>query len=318
MEPSSQSDNAARATHEIADGILMNNFVESKIIRKESLRSATRESGATPLNAVASLLCHWPEYLMEAGELGLYMLLVCTFTTLLQYPTSPVRHFVPSAVVRRAIMGLLVGPTVVAIIMTPWGKQSGGHFNPAITLTFYRLGKVAFWDTLFYVAAQLSGAAGGVAIAAYVLRDATGNAAVRYAVTAPGIFGNAGTFVGEVSISFILMTAILFASNRKLLARYTPYVVGALYATFITFETPLSGMSMNPARTFGSAFCAGYWQAMWIYFIAPTMGMFAGAEIFLWVRGGIPPYCAKLHHDNDKRCIFQHGRWAARVQDSHF
>ena len=245
---------------------------------------------------------------MEAGELGLYMLLVCTFSTLLQYPTSPVRHFVPSVVVRRAIMGLLVGPTVVAIIMTPWGKQSGGHFNPAITLTFYRLGKVAFWDTLFYVAAQLAGAAGGVAIAAYVLRDATGNAAVRYAVTAPGIFGNAGTFVGEVSISFILMTAILFASNRKLLARYTPYVVGALYATFITFETPLSGMSMNPARTFGSAFRAGYWQAMWIYFIAPTMGMLAGAEIFLKVREGIPPYCAKLHHDNDKRCIFQHGR----------
>jgi aquaporin Z len=243
---------------------------------------------------------------MEAGELGLYMLLVCTFTTLLQYPTSPVRHLVPSAVVRQAIMGMLVGPAVVAISMMPWGKQSGGHFNSAITLTFYQLGKVAFWDTLFYVAAQFAGAAGGVAIAAYVLRGATGNAAVRYAVTAPGIFGDAGAFAGEVSISFILMTAILFASNSEALARYTPYVVGTLYATFISFETPLSGMSMNPARSFGSAFCAGYWQAIWIYFIAPTVGMLAGAEIFLWLRGGIPPYCAKLHHDNDKRCIFLH------------
>ena len=105
-----------------------------------------------------------------------------------------------------------------------------------------------------------------VAIAAYVLRGSTDNAAVRYAVTVPGIFGNAGAFAGEVAISFILMTAILFASNRKALTRYTPYVVGVLYATFITFETPLSGMSMNPARTFGSAFRAGYWQAMWIYF----------------------------------------------------
>ena len=243
---------------------------------------------------------------MEAGELGLYMFLVCMFTTLLQHPTSPVRHLVPTAIVRRAIMGLLVGSTVVAIILTPWGKQSGGHFNPAITLTFYRLGKVEFWDTLFYVTAQFTGAAGGVAIAAYVLRGSTADAAVRYAVTAPGIFGNAGALAGEVSISFILMTAILFASNHEALARYTAYVVGVLYATFITFETPLSGMSMNPARTFGSAFRTGYWQAIWVYFIAPTLGMLAGAEIFLWVRGGIPPYCAKLNHDNDKRCIFQH------------
>jgi aquaporin Z len=114
-----------------------------------------------------------------------------------------------------------------------------------------------------------------------VLRGAPANDAVRYAVTVPGIYGNAGAFAGEVSISFILMIAILFASNREALARYTPYLVGALYATFITFETPLSGMSMNPARTFGSAFCAGYWQALWIYFIAPTLGMLAGAETFL-------------------------------------
>jgi aquaporin Z len=286
----------------------MNDLVESELIREESVRPLLMECGKAPLNALTSLRGHWPEYLMEAGELALYMFLVCAFDTLLQHPTSLVRSLIASAVVRRFIMGLLVGSTVVAIILTPWGKQSGGHFNPAVTLTFYRLGRVAFWDTLFYVAAQFTGAAGGVGIAAYVLRDAPETPAVRYAVTVPGIFGNVGAFAGEVTISFILMTAILFASNREALTRYTPYLVGALYATFITFETPLSGMSMNPARTFGSAFRAGYWQAMWIYFIAPTMGMLAGAEIFLKVREGIPPYCAKLHHDNDKRCIFQHGR----------
>jgi len=72
-------------------------------------------------------------------------------------------------------------------------------------------------------------------------------------------------------------------------------------------------MSMNPARTFGSALRAGYWQAFWIYLIAPTVGMLTGAEIFLWARSGIGPYCAKLHHINGKRCIFQHGvgrRWS--------
>lgn len=166
----------------------------------------------------------------------------------------------------------------------------------------------------FYMTAQFVGAATGVGVAAYILRDAPRVASVRYAVTAPGIFGNGGAFAGEVVISFVLMTTILFASNRGALARYTPYFVGVLYATFITFESPLSGMSMNPARTFGSAFRAGYWQAFWIYLIAPTLGMLAASEIFLWVREGIGPYCAKLHHANDKRCIFRHGYQVARYR----
>jgi aquaporin Z len=264
---------------------------------------------------VASLRHHWPEYLMEAGEIALYMFLVCSFATLLLHPSSPLRDLIHTGIIRRAVMGLSVGSAVVAIVMTPWGKQSGGHFNPAITLAFYRLGKLAFWDALFYVAAQFAGAAGGVGIAGYVLRDAPNASSVRYAVTVPGIYGNAGAFAGELTISFILMAGILFASNRDALARYTPYFVGVLYTAFITFETPLSGMSMNAARTFGSAFRASYWQAFWIYLIAPTLGMLAGAELFLWARGGTGPYCAKLHHDNNERCIFRHGYRAKQVTD---
>ncbi|HMG35470.1 MAG TPA: aquaporin [Blastocatellia bacterium] len=280
---------------------------ESKAIGAENPEVITTPGGNPPLNAFASLRNHWSEYLMEAGEIALYMFLVLTFATWLLHPASPLHHAIHSDVLRRAVMGFLVGSAVVAIIMTPWGKQSGGHFNPAITLTFYRLGKLAFWDTFFYVAAQFAGAAGGVGIAAYVLRDAPKNASVHYAVTTPGIFGNAGAFAGEVTISFVLMAGVLFATNREAVARYAPYLVGGLYAMFITFEAPLSGMSMNPARTFGSAFRAGYWQAFWIYLFAPTLGMLAGAEIFLWARAGIGPYCAKIHHDNDKRCIFHHG-----------
>jgi aquaporin Z len=264
--------------------------------------------------AINSLRFHWPEYLMEAGEVGTYLLLTCFFAALLQNPASPIRHLIDSNIVRRALMGLGVGATVIAIVMTPWGKQSGGHFNPALTFTFYRLGNVELWDALFYAAAQFSGAIGGVAIARYVLRGAPGHHAIRYAVTMPGKYGSAVAFLGELTISFILMTTILVVSNRETLARYTPYFVGALYATFITFETPLSGMSMNPARTFGSAVHASYWYALWIYFVAPTLGMLVAAEIFLRARGGVPPFCAKLHHANNKRCIFLHS--TARAQDS--
>jgi len=66
-------------------------------------------------------------------------------------------------------------------------------------------------------------------------------------------------------------------------------------------------MSMNPARTFGPAAYGGYWHTLWIYFIAPTVGMLAAAAAFLRTRHGKPPYCAKLHHANHKRCIFHHG-----------
>ena len=106
--------------------------------------------------------------------------------------------------------------------------------------------------------AQFSGAISGVGIATEVLRGAPRHYAVRYAGTVPGVYGSAVAFVAELTISFILMTTILVISNRVTLARYTPYFVGALYATYITFETPLSGTSMNPARTFGSAFHAAY------------------------------------------------------------
>src|SRR5215813_13423295 len=61
------------------------------------------------VNAIAALRLHWPEYLMEAGELALYMFFACAFTTLLQHPASPVRHFIVSGVLRRALMGAAIG-----------------------------------------------------------------------------------------------------------------------------------------------------------------------------------------------------------------
>jgi hypothetical protein len=97
---------------------------------------------------------------MEVSALGLYMFLTCGFATLVHHPDSPLRHAVPSATARRALMGAGMGLAIIAIIISPWGKQSGGHFNPAITVAFYRLGKVEFWDAWFYLSAQFTGAGG--------------------------------------------------------------------------------------------------------------------------------------------------------------
>lgn len=259
------------------------------------------------LSAADSLRLHWPEYLMEAGEAGFYLFSACAVATLLWHPASPIQQYLAGDAVRRVLMGLGMGATIIAIVLSPWGKQSGAHFNPALTLTFYRLGKVAWWDAVFYCAAQLSGAVAGVALASLVLEGAPAHKAVRYAATLPGIYGDAIAFVAELAISFILMSAILFASNHGVLAPYTHYFAAILAAVYIAFESPLSGMSTNPARTFGPALYGSYWHALWIYFIGPPLGMLGAAELFLRARERKGPYCAKLHHSNDKRCIFHHG-----------
>src|SRR6202035_3760073 len=137
-----------------------------------------------------------------------------------------------------------------------------------------------------------------LARATFLLRGAPGDGTIRYAVTAPGGYGVAVAFAAELAISFILMITVLLVTNRERLARYAPYFVGSLYAVNITFETPLSGMSMNPARTFGPAVYGGYWHTLWIYFMAPTVGMLAAAAVFLRARQGAPPYCAKLQYVN--------------------
>jgi aquaporin Z len=212
-------------------------------------------------------------------------------------------------------MGSAMGVTAIAIVMSPWGKQSGAHFNPGITVAFFWLGKVELWDAFWYATGQFLGGISGVAIATAVLRGAPGDGTVRYAVTVPGIYGDGAAFVAELIISFILMSAILFTSNRESLSPYTPYFSGALIAVYLTLEAPLSGASTNPARSLGSALHAGYWHALWIYFVAPPLGMLAAAEVFLRARGGVAPRCAKLYHASDKRCIFHCDYRTARAQN---
>jgi len=243
---------------------------------------------------------------MEAAEAGIYLFSACTAATLLWHPASPLQPYLGGDAVRRMLMGIVMGATVVGIILSPWGKQSGAHFNPAVTLTFYRLGKVEPWDAVFYAAAQLSGAVVGVALASLMLHGAPANQAVRYAATVPGVYGVAGAFIAELAISFILMSTILFTSNHATLTAYTHYFAALLTTVYIAFESPLSGMSTNPARTFGPALCARYWHALWIYFLAPPLGMLAAAEVLLQTLKGEGPFCAKLHHHNTKRCIFRH------------
>jgi aquaporin Z len=248
---------------------------------------------------------HWPEYLMEATELGLFMLSASLFTAILYYPASPVAVVLGDTLLTRFLTGLAMGLTAIAIIYSPMGQRSGAHFNPAVTLTFLRLGKVRPWDALFYALAQFAGGAAAMLLITFAARDVVSHPSVNYVATLPGKQGPWAAFAAEVAISFVLMSVILRVSNDKRMARYTAIFAGTLVATYITLESPISGMSMNPARTFSSALPGQLWNFLWIYFTAPPIGMLLAAELYVRTGGIHSVLCAKLHHDNPARCIFK-------------
>src|SRR6266496_264163 len=265
--------------------------------------SASTELPKT-LSPIRTLRAHWPEYLMEAALLGAFMVSACVFGVLYEFPGSPVREAVASPFLRRMLMGASMGLTAVAIIYSPWGKQSGAHINPSVTFTFFRLGKIKSWDAIFYIASQFLGAVLGVVFVALFLGKQLADPAVRYVVTVPGEHGAIIALLAEFVIAFGMMSAVLYFSNHHRLDRFTGLFAGLLVATYITIEAPFSGMSMNPARTFGSGFSAEIWSGLWIYLTAPPLGMLAAAELYLWRKGRMAVKCCKLHHDNEKRCIF--------------
>jgi aquaporin Z len=261
---------------------------------------------------------HWPEYMMEAVGLGIYMASACAFALLLSHPLSPVLTWVPDATIRRILMGIGLGAMVAAFIYSPWGMQSGAHLNPAITLTFFRLRKVALRDMLFYSLFQVLGGITGVLIVSIVFGRLLAHPAVNYAVTVPGRQGMLVAFLAETVISFNQMTAILWISNSQRLARFTGCIAAALIAINISTVAPLSGMSMNPARSVASAVPAVVWRGLWIYLTAPPFAMLLAAEVYVAMRGHDCVRCAKLHHDNDKRCIFCEYRAGMKTEDNRF
>jgi aquaporin Z len=208
-------------------------------------------------------------------------------------------------------MGVAMGLIAIGIIYSPWGKQSGAHINPATTLTFWRLGKVAGWDAVFYAAAQFAGGLAGVLLVAVILGDWFLLPPVAAMATVPRAHGAVVAFVAEVAMTFLLMLMVLFVSNSARIARYAGLGVGVLLAAYIILEAPVSGTSMNPARTFASALPGNTWTALWVYFTAPPLGMLIAAHTYLGLRGRAAVHCAKMHHQNNKRCIFCASRAAS-------
>jgi aquaporin Z len=252
---------------------------------------------------IGAIRSHWPEYLIEALLLGAFMVSACLATAAVEHPASAVRRRLSSAPARRLVIGVLMGLTAIALIYSPWGQRSGAHMNPAATLTFLALGRIMPWDAAFYVFAQFMGGAAGVLAAGAILRSAIRHESVAYAVTRPGPLGSGMAWAAEFLISGLMMFTVLTASNHEGLAPYTGFFAAGLLCLFILFEAPLSGMSLNPARTLGSGLLAGQFPSLWVYFTAPPLAMLAAAGLYVALSGEV--FCAKVNHEGDARCIFR-------------
>ena len=247
---------------------------------------------------------HWLNYLIEALGLGTFMLSAGIFATLLNSPKFPFFALLPDANFRNILMGIAMGLTAIAIIYSPLGKRSGAHINPAVTLTFYSLHKIEGKHAFAYIIAQFIGGLTGVWFVATLLGNAFTSDPVNYVVTIPGRGGGILAFILEFFMSFGLMLMILVTSNTKEFSQLTGIFSGILLSFYIPFAAPISGMSINPARSLASALPAQLWTGAWIYFVAPTLAMWLASLVYLYIsQRQTRELCCKLCPNHSTPCI---------------
>jgi aquaporin Z len=244
---------------------------------------------------------HLPDYLAEYAGTAFLLLVGLTAVAWDFGAGSPVARHIASAPVRRLITGTIFAGAGTLVVLSPLGRRSGGHLNPAVSLAFHRLGKMRTRDLIGYIAAQVLGAVTG----ALIVRLLWGRRALstHLGATQPGSLGVWMALVAEVLCTFALMTLILEFIDRPRLMRYTAYAAGGLVALFVVVEAPVSGTSLNPARSLGPAVLAPLYSSLWLYLIAPPVGAVAAALLFRRRKGRATP-CAKLLHDDRHPCLF--------------
>ena len=232
----------------------------------------------------ASFKRNWKFYFQEALGLAIFMVSACYFSGIL-FGKGGLFTSCMSATFRQSILGLAMGGTALFIFYSRFTSPSGSHINPAVTLAFFRLGKIGPWDTLFYMIFQLIGGTLAVFLMAVLMGDNLTSSPLHYVVTVPGKYGITAAAITEFLIAFIMMATVLFTAADRRLKKYTRILSGILVCMNVIVAGPISGFGMNPARSFASALPAHIWTSFWIYLLMPLTGMLGAAEVYLLVWG---------------------------------
>jgi aquaporin Z len=240
---------------------------------------------------------HWPLLVSELIGTALLVLVGLSLVIVMFGTGSPLPTIIPDEGARRLITGFLFGSTGATIALSPIGKVSGAHINPVVSLGFWLMGKLAGPIALGYVAAQLLGAVLG---ALPLLAWGSIGRSVAFGATAPGPgYSVMAALAGEVITTFAMVSLLCIFLGFRGSRRFTPMLFPFLYAVMVFLEAPISGTSTNPARSLGPALVSGTWQAWWVYWIGPLVGMLLALVVCSALAERIE--VAKLYHFDDDR-----------------
>lgn len=206
------------------------------------------------------------------------LFLTVTVVRWLRAPGSPL--YIADLYVALAVIGVISGSILTGLILTPPGRRSGGHMNPAVTTALWVMDVFPTPSLVPYVVAQLAGSVTGTALARFVWGSAVGRPAVDYGVIrhAP-TWGPALIFLAETGCFLVLAVVVGCLLAHPGSARYLPYVIGLYVAVVIALLGPRSGGSINPIRQFGPATISGETTDLWIYLTGPMLGTVLGASV---------------------------------------
>ena len=247
-------------------------------------------------------LSHAPEYGAEFIGTAFLMFCVVGAVAWMFAAQSPIVRSLPSTAARLFITGLVLGGAGGLVAITPLGRLSGAHLNPAVSLGFFAEGKMHVHDLVAYVAAQLAGAALG----AWLGTAAFGSMAIAVhdALNQPGKNVSAVMAVAaEVTSTFALALVVFLMVSRTRWMKWTPLVVVFVVGVIVLLDGNYSGASLNPARSFGPALVIGDWKAYWVYVAGPCSGALLAGLLHRFA-GPLEAKTGKLFHDVRYRSIF--------------
>lgn len=174
----------------------------------------------------------------------------------------------------------------IAIMIYAFGHISGAHINPAVTIPMMIVREISIKDGIAYIAAQVAGAIAAALTLLAIFPDA-GMAVNLGTQPGPGELLNnsvaSGFAVEAILTFFLLVTICMTAAHKKASAGWAGFAIGGMVFLIHLVGIPLTGASVNPARTFGPALISGFWEFHWMYWAAPILGGIIAVVIMKYI-----------------------------------